>query len=358
MPGLLKERAQRVGPAIAPVWRTETGDAPLALALNRTGEYVGVAGGDGEVLVLDSVTGRVVRTWAAHGFGALSVDWSGHSNCLASGGQDGQVHFWTLESDEPIGGGAGAPLVEKGRAVPWVEHVVWSPDGTVCATSAGAHVALWTDSGVLIRRYPAFRSTIADLKWLPNGNQFSAVGYSGAVVWHRDRDEPVEILNWKGSFLCHAWASTGKWLAAGMQESAVHIFETKTKGDLEMSGYSNKVLRLSWSAEGKRLITSGGAYGTVWNFSGKGPSGTTPVSLPGHVLPVSDVAFFRQGLWVATGAEDGQLLIWDLVSSSKAAMAAGFVPSPVLRLAWHPVERRVVTTHQSGWVVGWPTVRG
>ena len=38
--------------------------------------------------------------------------------------------------------------------------------------------------------------------------------------------------------------------------------------------------------------------------------------------------------------------------------ATGFVPSPALRLAWHPTERRCFTTHQSGWVVGWPLVRG
>jgi WD40 repeat protein len=358
--GVVAPQRTRIGPVIEPAWRTETGDAPLAIAVSARGDYLAVASGDGEVLVLDSERGRIVRTWAAHAFGALSVAWSNRHDCLASGGQDGSVRFWSLHDDEPIATRSASPELDGGARVmrPWVEHVVWSPDGQTLATAAGPHVALWDASGTLIRRLPPFRSTVADLQWLPDGERLSAVGYSGAMVWHRRDDSVGDPLHWKGSFLCHAWASTGKWLAAGMQESAVHIFETRTKGDLEMSGYSQKVTRLSWSEDGKRMITNGGPYGTVWNFAGDGPAGTRPVSLGGHVLSVTDVAFFRHGLWVATCGEDGQLLIWNLTVSSQRAMAAGFVPSAALRLAWHPTDRRVFTTHQSGWVVGWPVLRG
>jgi len=358
MPGSLTERAQRAGPAIAPVWRTETGDAALALAMSRSGQFLAVASGDGEVLVLDSSTGRVVQMFAAHAFGALCVAWSPTHDILATGGQDGMLRFWDPNQHSAIAEAPGAPSHLDRRTLPWVEHVAWSADGTHCASAAGAHAALWDQHGLLVRRYAPFRSTIADLKWLPDGTRLSAVGYSGALVWHRDIDEPEQTLHWKGSFLCHAWASTGKWLAAGMQESAVHIFEVRTKGDLEMSGYSQKVLRLSWSEDGKRLITNGGAYGTVWNFSGKGPAGTRPVSLGGHALPVTDVAFAPRGQWVATCAEDGQLLIWNMTVSSRVAVGSGFIASAALRLAWHPTERRVFTAHQSGLVVGWPVVKG
>lgn len=361
MSGSVAAKRTRVGPALEPAWRTETGDAPLAIAVSARGEYLAVAGGDGEVLVLDTANGRVHDTWSAHAFGALCVGWARGTDRLVSGGQDGFVRFWDIGRDEPVATLPGAPDDDASSPKmkrPWVEHVVWSPDGQTCATAAGAHVALWSTDGALLRRFPPFRSTIADLQWLPDGEKVSAVGYSGAMIWDRRTDAPGEALHWKGSFLCHAWAPTGKWLAAGMQESAVHIFETKTKGDLEMSGYAQKVLRLSWSDDGKRMITNGGPYGTVWNFAGKGPAGTRPVSLGGHALSVTDVAFFRQGLWVATCAEDGQVLIWNLAASSQNAMAAGFVPSPALRLAWHPVERRVFSAHQSGWVVGWPVVRG
>jgi WD40 repeat protein len=358
MPGTVSVSPRRAaGPIIEPRWRTETGEAALAIAPSPRGDLLAAASADGMVLLLDGIDGRVVQSWAAHAFGTLALGWSRVEQVLASGGQDGRLCFWRADAHTPVASVKASPDTASAGAAPWVEHVVWSPDGALCATAAGSHVALWHPDGTLHRRFAPFRSTVADLRWLPDGERLSAVGYGGTVVWHRDMDDPVERYAWKGSFLCHAWAPTGRWLAAGMQESAVHIFEVATKGDLEMSGYSQKVRRISWSGDGKKLITTGGAYGTVWNFAGKGPAGTHPVSLAGHVLPLTDVAFFHQGLWVATGGEDGQLLVWDLVSSSKQAMAAGFIPAPLLCLAWHPSERRVFSSHQSGWVVGWPAVR-
>jgi WD40 repeat protein len=346
------------GAALAPQWRTEVGDAVLVLTVSPDDTWVGVGTATGEVLLLDAAHGQVVEPWEGHANGALAAGWSRASGVLATGGQDGRVCFWLPGEGPAVAVGDGAPREEGRRALPWVEHVAWSPDGATCATAAGRHVAIWDHAGRLLRRCPPFRSTVADLQWLPDGERWSAVGYGGAMVWDRRVETEGEALSWKGSFLCHAWAPTGKWLAAGMQESAVHIFEVRTKGDLEMSGYAMKVQRLSWSADGSRMITSGGPYGTVWNFSGKGPAGTRPVSLPGHVQPVSDVQFWGRGLWVATGAEDGQVLVWDLTTSSKVARGAGLVSSPVTRLAWHHRERRLVSGHLSGWVVGWPLVRG
>jgi WD40 repeat protein len=94
---------------IEPVWRTETGDAPLAIAVSARGEYLAVAGGDGEVHVLDSEQGRVVQSWAAHAFGALCVGWSCHNDCLASGGQDGYVRFWSLAGGDAIATQSASP---------------------------------------------------------------------------------------------------------------------------------------------------------------------------------------------------------------------------------------------------------
>jgi len=146
-------------------------------------------------------------------------------------------------------------------------------------------------------------------------------------------------------------------MVAGMQESAVHVFEVRSNKDFEMSGYARKVRRVTFCEDGRRMATTGGLYTTVWSFAGAGPSGTTPLSLGGHLLPVSDVSFFRSGLWLATAGEDGQVLIWDLTISSKSAQGAGFIPAPASHVHWHPQDRRVVSAHQSGLVVGWPAMR-
>ena len=45
-----------------------------------------------------------------------------------------------------------------------------------------------------------------------------------------------------------------------------------------MSGYSTKVRELSWHANSRFLATGGGPAVVVWDFSGKGPAGSKPVS--------------------------------------------------------------------------------
>jgi WD40 repeat protein len=346
---------------MTPLWRVEAADAPLALAFNATGQLLAVAGGDGEILVVDSTTGAIVEQWAGHSGGTLDLSWSSASGLLASVGQDGMVRFWQVGTPAPVVSALASPVPstdDSRRAmIPWAERVRWCADGTRCATAAGPFAALWDSAGAHVRWYAPNESTISDLTWLPDGRRFSTVGYGGASIWHRDQDAMERRLTWKGSFLCHAWSANERWLVGGMQESAVHVFEVRSSKDFEMSGYARKVRRVSFNEDGKRMATTGGSYSTVWNFAGAGPAGTTPLTLRGHALPLSDVAFFRSGLWLATAGEDGQVLIWDLNISAKMPERTGFIPAPVIRIAWHPVERRLVSAHQSGMVVAWPAVR-
>jgi len=354
--GVTTRAASAAGQSLTARWRVQLDEAPLSMRVSADGAHVAVGTGDGALSVIDADRGLVEHHWAAHAFGTLAVAWSPDSHTLVSGGQDGQVRFWNRVPDAQRASGAAAPPTAS-RNTPWVEHLAWSADGLTCAVAAGAHVSVWSHEGELLRRFAPLRSTISDLQWLPDGERLSATGYGGVTVWSRDHDAPVDQLDWKGSFFAHAWSPNGKWLAAGMQESAVHIFEIATCGNLEMTGYNQKVTRLAFSSDGKKLVTNGGPYACVWNFAGVGPAGTRPVSLPGHVLPITDVAFYRQGLWLVTGAEDGQVLIWDLTQTVKRPIAAAFAPSAVQMIAWHPRERRVFSAHHDGWVHAWPVIR-
>lgn len=326
------------------------------MRVSADGARLAVGTGDGALFVVDTERGMVQQHWAAHAFGTLSVAWSPDAQTLVSGGQDGRIRFWDVGRDEGLANVDAAPPIAS-RNTAWVEYLAWSADGTLCAAAAGAHVSLWSRDGTLVRRFSPLRSTVADLQWLPDGERLSATGYGGITVWSRRQEEPVDQLDWKGSFFAHAWSPNGKWLAAGMQESAVHIFEIATRGNLEMTGYHQKVTKLAFSSDGKKLVTNGGPYACVWNFAGAGPAGTRPVSLAGHVLPITDVAFYRQGLWLVTGAEDGQVLMWDLTQTVQRPIAAAFAPSAVQLVAWHPRERRVFSAHHDGWVHAWPVIR-
>lgn len=370
-------------------WTADVGAYPTVVAWSRDGAYVAIACAEGYVLIVDGTTGGVAHVLAAHAMGTLAADWSAPTDThphglLATAGQDGFARLWNpvsgaLIADLDAGANGDLTGVNRSRTVvAWCEHLTWSRDGVFLATAAGRQVRLWNREGVLVRTHPAFAGTVNALAWRPNrvdgrdADNLTAAGYGGAVMFapHVDAaasgravayESAIEHrFDWKGLFLSLAWSPTARILVSGMQENAIHVWQrTKVLSDetpyvdLEMSGYPMKVRALAWDAEGSVLATGGAPTVTVWSMGGKGPSGTKPASLRGHALPVSHLSFYRSGKVLASGGEDGQLIIWDLVRSSRKPIGSTLHPGEVSSLAWAPRSRCIVASHATGVVEVW-----
>jgi WD40 repeat protein len=366
-------------------WHADVDDYARDAQWSRNGALVAVACAEGAVVILDGATGAVRHRLLGHPGGALRVSWSAPSvapGVLASAGQDGHVRLWNADTGECIAelDAAGVDGAHDARRiVPWAEHVTWSPAGDRLATAAGREVRVWHADGRLVQRHPPLTSTVSALAWRRAGSpgdvRLSAAAYGGVMLYAEAR-QPVDCdelavverrFDWRGSFLTMAWSPNGHVLAAGMQESAIHLWVAPraTNGarrgsgdetafaDLEMSGYPTKVRELAWSPDSKLLATGGGTEVTVWSFAGKGPAGTRPRQLRGHVILVSDVAFHCRGSLLASGGEDGQLMVWDLARTIDTPSGECLVPGGVTSVAWHPEERVVLGAHASGRVAAW-----
>lgn len=387
--------------ALRPRWEISVDDYPTAIAWSRDGALLAIACGEGTVAVIDGATGARLREIEAHGNGALAIDWSAPTEqqthgVLATAGQDGRARLWDPASGDQLAElDAGATGSATGRmhdaprdstgsrtVVPWCEHLTWSRNGRYLATAAGRHVRLWDRAGHLVRTHAPFAGTVNALAWRPrssgspSGDNLTAAGYGGAIMYAVHADNPADMdarspmpsyesavehrFDWKGLFLSLAWSPTGRILVSGMQENAIHVWQgtagandATTYVDLEMSGYPVKVRALAWDSEGSVLATGGAPTVTVWSMAGKGPAKTKPLSLDGHASPVSHVAFYRTGKLLASGSEDGQLIVWDLVRSSKKPAGSVFHTAGVAAVAWHPSARRIVSAYASGIVSVW-----
>ena len=320
-------------------WQAETGDHVIAMAWSPGGTLLAAASVGGPITILDAATGAIRHTLPGHGFGTTAVGWNADGAHFASAGQDAQVRLWDLAA------GRERLTLDGGEA--WVERLTWHPRENLLACAAGRRLRLWEPQGRLVREYPAHASTISDLCWRPGSTDLTSASYGAVTLWSPEGEEPLRRFQWKGSVLALAWSPDGKYLATGDQDSTVHFWIYRTGEDLQMSGYPTKVRELSWSADGRFLATGGGPLVTVWDCSGKGPEGSTPLSFKGHEQLVRVLAFQRSGPLLASGGADGRVFLW-APGKAKKSLARGDLGSEVVQIAWSPDDRRLAAGCASG----------
>jgi len=310
-------------------------------------KLVAAAVAKGPVAVLDAGTGAVRHMLAGHGFGATSVAWV-DAGTVASAGQDGRVRLWNAAT--------GAELRSLDAGAKWVERLAVSPCGAYIATAAGKKVRLWDREGRLVRDYPDHASTVTDIVWRPGGKELTSSAYGGVRLWSPSSDEPAREFSWKGSVLRLAWSPNGKYLATGDQDSTVHFWINASGQDLHMFGYPMKVRELAWDKSSRFLATGGGSQVTVWDCSGKGPEGTTPLQLNGHdqSTSIAALAFQQRGPLLVSGGGDGKVVLWQ-PGKGKRPLADTKLAGGITQAAWSGDDVRLAVGTETGEVVVYKT---
>ena len=325
-------------------WSATISDHVIDLAWSPDGKYVAAASVLGPVTIFEGHRRAVIHTLEGHEFGTMSIAWRPDSKVLASAGQDGKIRLWDITSGEAT------HSLDGGTA--WVEHLSWSGGKRqILASAAGRNLKLWNAVGDLVREYSDHRSTISGIQWKPHVNQLASITYGGVTLWDPQQSEAVRRLVWKGSSLVIAWSPDGKYIATGDQDSTVHFWIMSTGDDLQMSGYLTKVRELSWDATSRYLATGGSDEITVWDCSGRGPAGTSPITLSGHQDFLSVVRFQHRGKLLASGDVDGRVYVWQLrgirysLAAHEAALTAG-----VTSLVWAPNDQHIAVGDEAGGV--------
>lgn len=322
------------------------------------GALIAAASADGPIALFDAKTGQSRFQLPGHGFGTSCVAWSPDGMRLASTGQDGKIRLW-----DPA---TGQLACEMPAGAAWGERVAWapvpipadSPGAWALASAAGKKLRLWKVDGTLIAEFPEHPSTIADIQWKPRQAILASTAYGKVFLWECQALPPAEgaaiepkrEFTWQGSMLALAWSPDARYLAVGAQDCTVHFWVLATGEDLQMSGYPRKVRELSWDPTSRYLATGGAELSCVWDFSGEGPAGTEPTQLEAHKDFINYLAFQHQGTLLASGGDDGQVILWK-PSTQRGAISLAKHSAAVTQLAWSADDERLVAGTAAGGVV-------
>lgn len=284
-------------------WRIDLDDFVHGLKVHPDGNQA-VAGSLGGEAVLISTDDGSVTQLERHEMGVLHVSWSADGTLVAVGGQDGTVRIYDRS-------GQAQGVVELSA---WVTGLVWSPTEPMLAIGAGRRLVVTDTGGAPLHDFDDHASTVTAIAWSADGSRVGASAYGG-VGWYDvagKRAGKRRRFDWQGSLLALATSPDGKWAVAGAQDSVVRIWKLWSADDLTIAGYPSKIERLAFSQDSHWLAMACLDHLSIWDFSGRGPEGTTPASATGHDNHIEDVAWSPSGSLLATGGADCRTIVWPI----------------------------------------------
>ncbi|BBL73069.1 WD40 repeat domain-containing protein [Methylomagnum ishizawai] len=216
------------------------GQAPTgelrAIALDATGRWLyGGGGGDDDGFIIRAALYGKDKTvvWKVPG-GVQSLALSPDGKRLASGGTDGKIELWSLPNGKPMGGLA----LERGN--PKINSLAFSPGGGLLAAAYGDQTArLWDLHSKQIRSIlsNAHTDKVTAVAFNSDGGDLATGGSDGQVaLWEVDKDGAARFVR----------------SLHGLPGVAVTGVEFGGDGSQLVSGYEDGTLRL-WDVESGAL---------------------------------------------------------------------------------------------------------
>ena len=374
---------------LSKAWAAQLDDYAIDLAWSADSRLLAAASAAGPVTVFDGATGEKRHVLSGHADGTNAVAFAPAfqqpeagsqtpessarapglrpltSGLLASCGQDGSVRFWD--------GASGIQTAEaKIASGAWAELVAWRPfagspvsgitnpvlaagspvSGTrnpVLAAAAGRKLVLLNPDGSVAHAFPDAPKTLSALAWHPQGGAVAAAWYGGVCLWDADDHRAQKEYAYGNAIAALVWSPDGRWLVAGAQDNAVHLWLPAENEEFHMSGYETKVRELSFSPDSRWLATGGARDACVWDCSGGGPEGREPLALP-HADRVCAVAFQHAHDLLATAANDHEVNLWS-PTRRQPLVATAKLTAPASKLGWSPDDTRLAIGSQQGGVL-------
>jgi WD40 repeat protein len=353
-------------------WTAQLGDYVIDLAWSPDGREFAAASAAGPVALFEAANGAKLHELPGHADGTNAVAWSPDaipdtgdrkpdSSILASAGQDGCVRFWD--------GNTGRQTVETEIApAAWVEHLAWRPQASgvrpqadsvsslelhaprlILAAAAGRKLSFLRRDGSIAYTFKDAPKTLSALAWHPQGGGIAVAHFGGVCLWDADDFHAQREYAYGSAIPALVWSPDGRWLAAGAQDNAVHLWRPGEDQEFHMSGYETKVRELSFSHDSRWLATGGARDASVWDCTGAGPEGREPLALP-HSDRVCAVAFQNSRGLLATAANDHDVSLWN-PTCRQPLVATARLTAPASKLAWSPDDTRLAIGSQKGGVL-------
>jgi WD40 repeat protein len=331
-----------------------------ALAWSPDGEWVAIASGGGELLLLDFRAGCEELLRGDRDQSLDAIGFSGDGQFLMAVGQAGELLLWEL------GGSGVRPLALEPLALGagWLDTAAWQPSGLLLAVAAGRQVRLW-DAAIRQWSPPVLDlpGTVQALAWSADGALLAASCNGQLALWQplASPAPPPFRLATASAGLGLAFSPLAGLLAAGEMDRSLLLWPQLGQGTpWQFSGFPAKVRLLAWSDQpgplAPPLAVASAAAVVLWSQHDAGSRGWRPEPLLWHGARVNALAFAPGRPLLATASGDGTVALWDGTGALRQVLEGdgqGFNA-----LAWRSDGQHLLAGGDQGRWWLWPVAQG
>lgn len=195
-------------------------------------------------------------------------------------------------------------------------------------------------------------SSILSLAYRPDGRWLAAGVTDGTIrIWQTHKGEP--LLSWQshvGFVHSIAFSPNGELLAGGGDSPKIFVWDTRNgQPTAALDGFSGSIYSVAFSPDGN-LIAGAGADGSarLWEVAGS----RCVQTLHGHTGPIRSVAFAPAGRTLLTAGQDRTVVLWDVADGRRMITLHGHTDR-VWSVCFSPDGSRAASSGEDGTVRIW-----
>jgi len=302
----------------------------LTVACSRDGRWLASGGLDAVIRLWDAEGRTLLQELRGHRDPVLTLAFAPDSSPLASGSLDQAVKLWDVAT------GTCLTTLEGHTGV--VTGLAWSPDGRILASASyDTTIRLWDSQSWQCRHIlQGHRDAVVSLAFLPRGDRLLSGSLDRTLrTWDVMSGQHVRTMaGYAIAVFALCWSPDGRFLVSGSNEATLTLWNVATRTPVQvLRGHRQYVYAVAWSRATNR-IASGSIDQTVRIWDAQ--TGACMQILQGHTALVFSVDWSGDGRWLASGSYDRSVRLWDVQEGT--SRVGREQTGPVNAVVWNPVR--------------------